>query len=220
MRPIILLAPCFALAAATLSAAPALAQTYKLDKIEINGVKSVSVDDLRAALKEKPGDKVTVNDITADQDLLVKALEKENVTGGVKTSMRNKPGNHIDIIFAVNDTGVQKPVVTTITHMVDPKLGQVLFSGNTLVSTDKLVEAAGMTEGTIITKAMLQDAAGRIQKEYDKEMGRRGKQVSLAIQTASAPSAKSGEVDLTWKLTEGEVKRKKGSSDDSGYGTE
>ena len=47
MRPITLLA----LAAATLAAGPALAQTYTLDKIQINGLKSASPDEMSAALK-------------------------------------------------------------------------------------------------------------------------------------------------------------------------
>jgi hypothetical protein len=215
MRSLSMLAPVvFALAAG-----PALAdQTYKLDKIEINGVKSVSVTDLKAGLSEKAGDTVTVDQIKADQDILLKELEKQNVTGGVKTSLRNKNNGHIDIIFDVNDTGIQKPEVKTVTRLVDPKMGRELAAGNTVLTTDQIIEAAGLKEGDVMTKESLQAAAQRIVDVFNKTLTRHGKQATLKLDIATAPTAgKSDELDLTWKMTEGKVTRKKNAGDDNGF---
>jgi len=207
--------------AACLGAAPALAETtYKLDKIEINGLKSVTDADVRPALAEKPGDTVTIAQITADQDLLVKALGKLNVTGGVKTSLRNKSNGHADIIFDVNDNGIEKPAVTKVTRLVDPKLGHELFTGNTILSSEALTAAAGLHEGDALTQDSLNAAAKKIQDAYVAELNKRNRQASLKIETASANSDKPGEVDFTWKLTEGKIKRKQHAGDDNGYGTE
>jgi outer membrane protein assembly factor BamA len=208
-----------ALAAASLAAGSALAdQTYKVDKIEINGVKSVNVNDLRAVLKEKPGDKVTIQDIIADQDVLVKKLETLNVTGGVKTSKRDKPGNHIDIIYDVNDNGVEKPVVKTVTRMVTPKLGHMMITGNKLVDSDVLLTAAAMKEGDELTQASMNDSAKRIMDAYSKALKKVHKTASVAITAEHADAAKPGEVDLTWKLTVTDMKRAASTEDTGGYG--
>ncbi len=206
-----------ALVAVSLATRPALAdQSFKVDKIEINGVKSVSVDQLRAVLKEKPGDKVTIQDIIADQDLLVKALEKENVTGGVKTSKRDKPGSHIDIIFDVNDNGVQKPVTTTVTRMVNPKLDHLTISGNHLVPADPLLAAANMHAGDDITEQSLRDAIGRIGDAYKARLAKVHKAADITYQTVSTPTSKTT-VNIEVRVTEKNVRR--GTNDDkSGYG--
>ena len=220
MRSIHLFAP--AMLAACLGAAPALAETtYKLDKIEINGLKSVKDADVRPALAEKPGDKITIAQITADQDLLVAALGKMNVTGGVKTSLRNKNNGHVDIIFDVNDNGIVKPEVKVVTRLVDPKLGRELFTGNTIVATDVLTEAAGLHEGDVLTHDSMTAAEKRIQDAYTAELKKRNRDMpDWKVETATAASNKDGEIDLTWKLTEGKLKRKTHAGDDNGYGTE
>ncbi len=48
------------------------------------------------------------------------------MVGGIKTSMASKPGNHIEVTFALNDQGVEAPVVTKVA----PKLHQEVFAGN------------------------------------------------------------------------------------------
>src|SRR5271156_374444 len=112
--------PLALLTAAGFASTPAAhaATPWTLDQIEINGVKSVPADQLRAGLKDHPGDKVTTDDLMADQDALTKELEADHVVGAVQTSMRNKHNGHIDLIFNVNDQGVQAP---TVVH-VAPKL--------------------------------------------------------------------------------------------------
>ncbi len=215
MRSLSMLAPLLLALAAT----PAFAdQTFKLDKIEINGVKSVSVTDLRAALSEKPGDTISVTTITADQNLLLKALEKQNVTGGVKTSMRNKNNGHIDIIFDVNDTGIVKPEVKTVTKYVDPHLGHELFTGNTVLTADELTQASGLKEGELLTSDALNGAAKQIQDAFTAKLKRRHRTATLKIESGTAPTAgKPDELDLTWKLTEGKITRQKNAGEDSGF---
>lgn len=150
-------------ALALIAAGPAFAaQSYVLDKIEVNGLKSVSQDSVTGKLPFQPGAKVTVPDIIADQDALTKALEDVHVTGGVKTSMRNHGNGHVDAIFTVNDTGIQAPVKTTIA----PKLKAELFVGNAKLSADQLMAASGLTVGQDLDDKKIQDAQAAISAAY------------------------------------------------------
>ncbi len=208
-----------ALAGLAVSAGPALAQTYTLDKVEIDGLKSADPNELRALLPTKPGDKVTVNDLIADQDALTKALESKNIVGGITTSMRNKPGKHIDAIFTIADKGVQAPETKVITKMVDAKLGQESITGNKTVDSAPLLEAANLHEGDTLTKESMSAAAQRILDAYKKQLARHHKEGDIGISVTNSPGKVSGEVDLTWVIKESNIKRAS-SADTSGYGSE
>jgi len=200
-----------ALVAASLTAGSALADTtYKVDKIEINGVKSVSVDDLRAVLKDKPGDRVTIQDIIADQDTLVKALEKLNVTGGVKTSKRDKPGNHIDIIYDVNDNGEQKP--TTVT--VAPKLNDQVFTGNNVLTSNELTVASGLKPGDELNNDKIKTAQQAILNAYKASK----KPVNVTV--SGALNQKGDAVEVVWTVVETKAKKRPKDTEDQGFQTE
>jgi outer membrane protein assembly factor BamA len=204
-----------AIAAALLAAAPAWAQSFKIGKIEINGVTSVPTGPLYDALKEHPGDVVTTNDVLADQDNLEKALESAHITGGIKTSLRNNPHSK-DIIFDVKDNGVTKPVVTTTAL----HLAHVTFTGNKNETSDKLLEAAQMKPGDEVTDKTIADALARIGASY--------KTASVNAQdeatTNIAPQItypKPGLVDVVWVFTEkAKAKKKKRNTEDEGFKTE
>jgi outer membrane protein assembly factor BamA len=199
--------PMLMLAGTALSAAPAAhaATTYKLDKIEINGVKSVPVDQLVAGLKDHPGDKVQTSDLLADQDALTKELEAAHVVGGVKTSLRNKNNGHIDLIFDVDDQGVQVPKVVTVA----PKLGQQIFVGNNTVSSDDLAAATGLKPGDELSDAKIQAAEADIIAEY-KKVSKSGAQISGSVK-------QNGErADVTWTIVETKAKKKRRDTEDPG----
>lgn len=216
MTPTRTLTAASALLAATLAAAPAFAQaSFKIGKIEINGVTSVPVQPLRDALKDKPGDTVTTQDVLADQDALEKALEAAHVTGGVKTSLRNNPHNK-DIIFQVTDNGVQKPVVTTTAL----HLAHVTFAGNSNMPDDQLLAASGMKVGDVVTDQSLADAATKIGAAYKKASVNAQDEAKINIQPqVTYPTP--GQVDIVWRFTENKVaKKKKRNTDDEGFKTE
>jgi outer membrane protein assembly factor BamA len=197
------------LLAATLAAGPAFAQTYTLDKIEINGLKSASPAALRAQLKDQAGAKVTTDDILADQDQLEKALEAQHITGAIKTSLRNKQNGHVDVIFDVADNGVVAPVVTTVA----PKLKTQVFVGNAKISTDDLLAASGLTPGEELSMDKItaaQNAIGDIYKKRD---------VGVSIQESNAQSP-DGTVQVTWTITETKAKKKKRNTEDEGLQTD
>lgn len=195
-----------AVAVLLLAASPALAQPYKIDKIEINGLHSVSDAQVRPALQEHPGDTVTVDEIKADQDRLVAALEKVNVTGGVKTSMRSKPGNHIDIIYDVADAGIQKPEVKTTYRYVNGKLATLSVTGNRIVSSEKLIEAAGLNPGDEVTEDTLKAALNRMSDEYKKVLTRKHLKADFNFGTQATPAGGDKE-NITITVTEKNVQR-------------
>jgi outer membrane protein assembly factor BamA len=201
-------------AGAAIAAAPGAqaATTYKLDKIEINGVKSVPEAQLLAGLKDHPGDKVATSDLLADQDALTRELEAAHVVGGVKTSLRNKNNGHIDLIFDVDDQGVQAPKVVTVA----PKLGQQIFVGNNAIPSDDLAASTGLKPGDELSDAKIQAAEADILAEYKKLSKKVGAQISGSVK-------QNGErADVTWTIveTKGKPKPKKQSDENPGEQTE
>ncbi len=198
-------------------AAPAHAQSFIINKIEINGVTSVPVQPLRDALKDKPGAKVTTDDVLADQDQLLKSLEAAHVTGGVKTSLRNYSNGKKDVIFTVSDTGVQKPVVTTTALHI----AHVTFEGNKYLDSDQLAAASGMKPGDVVTDQTIQDAETRIGAAYKKASDLKA---VVKGQTNIAPKVtypQPGQVDVAWQFSETVAKtKKKRNTDDEGFKTE
>ena len=206
MRPITLLA----LAAATLAAGPALAQTYTLDKIQINGLKSASPDEMRAALKEKPGTKVTTADLVADVNVLEKALEAKNVVGSVKVSMANKHNGHIDSIFDVTDNGIQTATVTTVA----PKLNDQVFSGNNVLTANELTTATGLKPGDELSNDKIKAAQEAIVAAYKASK----KPVNVTV--SGAINQKGSTVEVVWTVVETKCKKKPKNTEDEGFQTD
>jgi outer membrane protein assembly factor BamA len=201
----------------TLAALPAHAQSFKINKIEINGVTSVPVQPLRDALKDKPGDKVTTDDVMADQDQLLKSLEAAHVTGGVKTSLRSNANGTKDIIFAVNDTGVQAPVVTTTAL----HLAHVTFEGNKYLDSDSLTAAAQMKPGDVVTDKSIADALARIGAAYKKATDAKAQIKGKTNISPKISYPQPGQVDVAWQFNETADKaKKKRNTDDEGFKTE
>ena len=205
-------------AAALLSLAiPAHAQSFVINKIEINGVTSVPVQPLRDGLKDKPGSTVTTDDVLADQDQLIKELEGAHVTGGVKTALRDATHGHKDVIFTVNDTGVQKPVtITTALH-----IAHVTFVGNKYLDNDQLAAASGMKPGDIITDQSLQDAQTRIGAAYKKAADLKAVAKGKTNIAHAVTYPQPGQVDIAWQFSEStDNAKKKRNTEDEGFKTE
>ncbi len=203
MRPAL---PLALMAAAGLAALPSAraATTYKLDHIIINGVKSVPTPPLVAGLKDHPGDTVATSDLMADQDALTKELEAAHITGGVKTSLRNYNNGHIDLIFDVDDQGVQAP---TVVH-VAPKLGNQIFVGNKKMTTDVLVAATGLKPGDELSDAKIQAAQAAIGDIYKK--------ANIGVQLSGSVAQNGTSADITWTITETKAAKKKRNTEDPG----
>ena len=199
-----------AFCAAVVATIPAAyAQSYTLDTIEIHGVKSVPADTLRAGLVNHTGDKVTTADLLANQDALTKELQAQHVTGGVKTSLRNKQHGHIDLIFDVDDQGV----VATKVQTVAPKLGAQTFVGNVKLSADDLVAATGLKANDELSDAKIQAAETAIGDAYKKK--------KLGVKVSGVVRQAGGKADLVWTIIEQKAPAKKANpGDEGGYGTE
>jgi outer membrane protein assembly factor BamA len=203
-RITVLTAPVLGALAACLAAAPALAQPYTLDKVEINGLQSADPSALRAQLKDQPGAKVTTSDIIGDQDQLEKLLEAQHIGGAIKTSLRNKHNGHVDVIFDVADKGVVKPVVTTVA----PKLKQEIFIGNAKLTNDDLQAASGLKPGDELSNEKIQAAQLAIQAAYKK--------ANVGCEIAGAVSQNGGDTTITWTIKETKVKKKRKNTEDPG----
>ncbi len=178
--------------------AAAAETTYIVDKVTITGSRSVPTEKLMDAIQERKGSQVTKADIVADQDAIMKVLAAANVVGNIKTSIA-ATGKHVAVTFAVNDQGVQAPVVTTVA----PTLHGEIFDGNKAISTDKLVAASGLTPGQKMTNEKLLAAETAIGDAY--KAAKLPINMSLKGETNTLPG---GKVDVTWHIVETKAKRK------------
>jgi outer membrane protein assembly factor BamA len=197
------------LAAASFATAASADPSYKLDSIQIHGVRSVSVDQLLAGLKTKAGTTVTKSDLLDDQDALVKELEAAHIGGGVKTLLANKNNGHIDLIFNVDDQGVQAPKVVTVA----PKLKDQLFAGNKKLTADDLTAASGLKAGDELNNARIQAAQAAIMAAYQK--------AGVGVTVAGNIAQDKAVADITWNIVEQKAppkkKSKKHTDDEGGF---
>lgn len=206
------------LLALSLAAAPAFGQSFKVDKVELNGVTSIPKQPLLDGLKVHPGDTVTTDQVLADQDVLTHELEQAHVTGGVKTSLRNKSNGHKDIIYAVNDTGIAKPVVTTTALHV----AHVTFVGNQYDTSDDLAAAAALKSGDVVTDQVLSDATTRVANAYKKAAEAKAKDAGKTNVAPQVTYPQPGQVDIAFTFTQTTNKKKqqRNTEDEGGFHTE
>jgi outer membrane protein assembly factor BamA len=197
----------------TLLAAPSAwaETTYNISKVTIVGNKSVPTDQLLAVVQEHPGSKVTVNDIIADRDAISKVLESAHVVGSVKPSIKTQ-GPKSEVVFTVDDQGVQAPVVTHVA----PKLDQEIFEGNASIPSDTLLQATGFKPGDDLSNEKIAAAQQAIYNTYKAAK----LPVSVAISGENKQVA-GGKYDVIWHITETKAKKKKKDTDtDDGFKSE
>jgi outer membrane protein assembly factor BamA len=185
-------------------------QTYLVGKVTITGNKSVPTSQLLAAVQEKPGQRVSVNDIIADRDAISKVLEDAHVQGSVKPSIKTQ-GAKSEVIFAIEDEGIHAPVVTTVA----PKLDQEIFQGNVSLSADQLNAASGLKPGEDLSNEKIAAAQQAIVGAY--------KAAKLPVSvTINGENKKldNGTYDIVWHITETKTKKKPRDTEDEGFKTE
>ncbi len=185
----------------TLLAAPAAwADTvYNVAKVTITGNKSVPTDQLMAVVQEHPGSKVTVNDIIADRDAISKVLENAHVVGSVVPSVKTQ-GTKSEVVFTVNDGGVQAPVVTKVA----PKLDAEIFDGNVSIPTETLAAASGLKPGDDLSDDKIKAAEASIFATYKAAKLPVGVQIS-----GENKRLDNGKYDVLWHITETKATKKK-----------
>jgi len=193
-----------------LAAAPAWADAvYNLGKVIITGNKSVTTDKLMAVVKERPGTKITVSDIQADLNAIAQVLKNADVVGGLTPSVRTE-GNVSDVIFTINDQGVQAPTVTTVA----PKLDAEIFDGNASVPSATLAVASGLNPGDDLSNAKLVAAEQAIVTAY------KSAKVSVSVQINDENKRlANGNYDVIWHIVETKAAapaKKKDTSDTGG----
>jgi len=185
--------------------------TYTVSKVTIVGNTSVPTAQLLAVVQEHPGSKVTVNDIIADRDAISKVLETAHVVGSVKPSIKTQ-GAKSEVVFTVDDQGVQAPVVTKVA----PKLDQEIFVGNASIPSDTLAAASGIKPGDELSNEKIAAAQQAIFNTY--KTAKLPVSVSISGENKAVPG---GKYDVIWHITETKAKKKKKDSDtDDGFKSE
>jgi outer membrane protein assembly factor BamA len=198
---------CLLAATAVLTTSARAETTYTIEHVIITGSKTVPQDKLLAAIQAHPGAHMTKDEIVADQDAILKILGDAHVGGGIKTSIVGR-GSRVDVTFAINDEGVQAPVVTKVA----PKLSTQVFAGNKKIPTADLEAATGLKPGDDLSEARLQAAQAAMAELYKKK-----KTISVSIQGDIKPDG-AGHVEIDWQITETKPKGNPEEKDNSGYG--
>jgi outer membrane protein assembly factor BamA len=185
-------------------------QTYLVSKVTITGIKSVPASQLYAVVQEKPGQRVSVNDIIADRDAISKVLEDAHVLGSVKPSVKTQ-GAKSEVVFAIEDQGVHAPVVNTVA----PKLDQEIFQGNVSLPADKLSAATGLKPGDALSNEKIAAAQQAIVAAY------KAAKLPIAV-TINGENKKldNGTYDIVWHITETKAKKKPRDTEDEGFKSE
>jgi outer membrane protein assembly factor BamA len=194
------------------AATPALAwgQTYTLDKISIVGNKQVPTSSLDAAVTEKPGTKVTKDDILADQDNILAVYKKANVGTAITVLLATKEKQHAEVTFKLDEKSAPPPQTVTLQN----KLAHMTFVGNVAETTDTLVAAAAIKPGDLVTNDVLKAVQQRLVDVYKND---HKANVSVNIEgDIATPASTPGQVDVTWRLTETKAKKKPRNTDDPG----
>jgi outer membrane protein assembly factor BamA len=183
-----------------LSAASASAETtYTIDSVTITGSKTVPVEKLYEVISLHKGSKATQADVVADRDAIQKVLEDSHVGGNIQTRMAGR-GTHVDVVFTLNDQGVQAPVVTKVA----PKLHAEMFAGNKSIPDDKLIAASGLHPGDELTNEKMATAQKAIIDVYKAAKLPISTQVSFTDERVGATS-----LDVTWHVVETKLKAPK-----------
>ncbi len=186
--------------------------TYLVGKVTITGNRSVSTAQLMAVVQEQPGQKVTVDQILADRDAISKVLEDAHVVGSVKPSIKTQSGKS-EIVFAIDDQGVQAPKVTKVA----PKLDRLVFDGNVSLTTDALAQATGLKPGDDLTNEKIAAAQAAVMAAYKAAK----LPLNVTINVENKPVS-SGAYDVEFHVVEAKAKAKKKArdSEDEGFKSE
>ena len=146
--------------------------------IEISGTRIVEADFIRSTLTFKPGEPAS----PAAMDQSIKRLFATGFFSDVR----------------IDDAGGGLVKVVVVEN---PRVGAIGFDGNKAIETSKLTAAITLKRGEIYTRTRAHNDEAKIRELYRKE-GR----YQAAVTTVTANNAAGG-VDLTFKVTEGEIQK-------------
>ena len=189
------------LAGAGLAAAPALGQgapaaltpgakppetSYILRGFRLSGVPGVDQDALVDALKQKPGDRITPNDVDADTQQLGEALKTRNFIGRLFTTLAVKDGR-IWVLFDFQPAEKKPPRYFAAQD----------FDGNLHVSSAALATAIAFKPGDLVNADRLNAAERAITAAYATSAPAVKIHISGKIRTTP-----TGQVTVMWHIAE------------------
>lgn len=114
--------------------------------VSITGNLSVPEAEIRSAIKMKPGDKLTSEQVKQDMQSIYET------------------GYFFDVI--TNFTEVPEGVKLAYTVMENPALKEIVVKGNTKVTTDKIMRMITVSTGTVLNSKKLNENARAIEQYY------------------------------------------------------
>jgi len=180
------------LASLSLSAAPALAAGQKLLKVTFSGNQQVATSDLKAALPIQPGQPIDQAGAQSEMSAVESVYKAKNVGANISARTRVYPGNKgMEIAFSIQEQAPQAPVVNHVAPVAD----QVSVTGNSKITSDKIVAASGIKPGDALTNDKIKAAQAAISALYKKA------NVGASVAT-DWTIPQPGHYDVIFKITE------------------
>ncbi|MEG6585088.1 BamA/OMP85 family outer membrane protein [Dendrosporobacter sp. 1207_IL3150] len=146
---LLLLAAVFSMSIILSAVAPAFAADLTgktVTAVSITGNNSVAESAIMAAVKTKPGDTLSADNVKQDMQAIYEL------------------GYFFDVV--ANFTEVPEGVKVVYTVMENPALKDIVIKGNTKVTTEKILSLLGVTKGKTLNTKALNDNARAVEQYY------------------------------------------------------
>lgn len=137
------------------SAAISAQERTTLRKVEIHGLQRQSVDQVIAASGLKVGDTIDASALDAAADRLMRSGWFQSVNYRVRTAESDST-----VVFEVMEK------VAAINVAAAETFGRVIWSGNTVLSSEELSTAFGLRAGDPAPQTKIDEGLGRVRKAY------------------------------------------------------
>jgi outer membrane protein assembly factor BamA len=141
-------------------------KVYYLKGFGLSGSSRVNTDAIIATLPQKPGDKITPDEVKADIVIVEKALQKAHVHGTM-TTMSMAAENQPDHVWVLWDIHLLD-ALTGAPHNGAKHFVSQTFVGNKKLDAATLAAATELKPDEFIGEGRLSDARTGIEQAYDK----------------------------------------------------
>jgi len=158
-------------------------ETWRVDSVRIEGIKSIDPSVVRGALKLVEGDDLSVEALEDRQRESIKSLMTTGLLGDASIEFSPLPSGGLLVVAKVVEL---------------PLAGAVTFSGPDKVSEKDLREVARLGDGSVLSQANIE----RDRQAFLKLYRDKGYLLATVASKRSEPDAATGKVPLEWTIEE------------------
>ena len=158
-------------------------ETWKIDSVRLEGVRSIDPSVVRGALKLAEGDRLSTEAIEDRQRESLKALMATGLLADASIEFAPLPSGGLGAVVKIVEL---------------PLAGAVTFSGCDGVSEKDLREVARLGDGGVLSQANIE----RDRQAFLKRYREKGYLLAAVVASKGEPDKATGKVPLEWKIEE------------------